>query len=141
MKFRGRFFHKIKSTSMGSPMSVNFANQFMGQFEANMLNDYERKYIESPGICLRYTDDIFLTWDYDLASLEHFLKFCKNYSSDQNMKFNITFTYDCSIDYVYFLDTKVKFKEQSLMTEIYSKPTASFQYIKQNIHLIHSVQY
>ena len=45
------------------------------------------------------------------------------------MKSNITFTYDYSTDYVYFLDTKVKFKEQKLMTEIYSKPTASFQYL------------
>ena len=45
------------------------------------------------------------------------------------MKCHITFTYDYSTDYVYFLDTKVKFKEQKLMTEIYSKPTASFQYL------------
>ena len=45
------------------------------------------------------------------------------------MKSHITFTYDYSTDYVYFLDTKVKFKKQNLMTEIYSKPTASFQYL------------
>ena len=45
------------------------------------------------------------------------------------MKSHITFTYDYSGDHVYVLDTKVKFKEQKLMTEIYSKPTASFQYL------------
>ena len=42
----------------------------------------------------------------------------------------ITSRYDYSTDYVYFLDTKVKFKEYSLITEIYSKPTASFQYLQ-----------
>ena len=72
---------------------------------------------------------IFFTWNYDKISLEHFINFCKNYSSNQSMKSNIAFTYDYSTDYVYFLDTKVKFKEQKLMTEIYSKPTESFQYL------------
>ena len=114
---------------MGSTVSVNFANLFMGQFETNMLNDYKSKYNKLPGIWLRYIDDIFFTWNYDKTSLEHFINFCKNYSSNQSMKSHITFTYDYSTDYVYFLDTKVKFKEQKLMTEIYSKPTASFQYL------------
>ena len=59
MKFGERFFHQIKGTSMGSPMSVNFANFFMGQFETNMLNDYKSKYNELPRIWLRYIDDIF----------------------------------------------------------------------------------
>ena len=94
-----------------------------------MLNDYKSKYNKLPGIWLRYIDDIFFTWNYDKTSLEYFINFCKNYSSNQSMKSHITFTYDYSTDYVYFLDTKVKFKEQKLMTEIYSKPTASFQYL------------
>ena len=59
------------------------------------------------------------------------------------MKSNITFTYDYSTDYVYFLDTKVKFKEQRRMTEIYSKPTASFQYLYRTSyhppHTFHSI--
>ena len=66
---------------------------------------------------------------YEKTSFEHFINFCKNYSSNQSMKSYINFTYDYSTDYVYFLDTKVKFIEQKLMTEIYSKPTASFQYL------------
>ena len=129
MKFGERFFHQVKGTSVGSPVSVNFANLFMGQFKTNMLNDYESKYNKLPGIWLRYIDDIFFTWNYDKTSLEHFINFCKNYSSNQSMKSHITFIYDYSTDYVYILDTKVKFKEQKLMTEIYSKPTASFQYL------------
>ena len=71
----------------------------------------------------------FFTWNYDKTSLEHFIDFCKNYSSNQSMNSHIIFTYDYSADYVYFLDANVKFKEQKLMTEIYSKPSASFQYL------------
>ena len=58
MKFGERFFHQIKGTSMGSPMTVNFTNLFMGQFGTNMLNDYRSKYNKLPGIWLRYIDDI-----------------------------------------------------------------------------------
>ena len=86
---------------------------------------------------------IFFTWNYDKTSLEHFINFYKHYSSTQNMKAHITFTYDYSTDYVYFLDTMVKFKEQKLMTEIYSKPTASFQYLHRTSyhppHTFHSI--
>ena len=59
------------------------------------------------------------------------------------MKSHITFTYDYSTCYLYFLDTKVKFKKQTLMTEIYSKPTASFQYLHRTSyhppHTFHSI--
>ena len=59
MKFGERFSHQINGTSKGSPMSVNFANLFMGQFETNMLNDYKSKYNKLLGIWLRHIDDFF----------------------------------------------------------------------------------
>ena len=42
---------------------------------------------------------------------------------------NITFTADYSTSEVYFLDTKIKFKGERLISELYSKPTAFFQYL------------
>ena len=45
------------------------------------------------------------------------------------MKSNITFTADYSTSEVYFLDTTIKFKGERLISELYSKPTASFQYL------------
>ena len=45
------------------------------------------------------------------------------------MKSNITFIADYSASEVYFLDTKNKFKGERLISELYSKPTASFQYL------------
>ena len=129
LKFGERFFHQIKGTAMGTPMAVNFANLFMAKFETEMLADYKKKFKKLPTVWLRYIDDIFFTWDYDETSLKHFINFCNNYSSNQNMKSNITFTADYSTSEVYFLDTKIKFKGERLISELYSKPTASFQYL------------
>ena len=50
---------------MGTPMAVHLAILFMGKFEIDLLNDYRNKYNKSPGIWLRYIDDIFFTWDHD----------------------------------------------------------------------------
>ena len=82
----------------------------------------------------QYIDDIFFTWDYDETSLKHFINFCNNYSSNQSMKSNITFTADYSTSEVYFLDTKIKFKGERLISELYSKPTASFQYLHRTFY-------
>ena len=53
---------------MGTPMAVNLADLFMGKFETDLQNDYQNKYNKSPGIWLRYIDDIFFTWDRDESS-------------------------------------------------------------------------
>ena len=45
------------------------------------------------------------------------------------MKSNIKFTTHYSKTHVTFLDTKVKFKGGKLVTELYTKPSASFQYL------------
>ena len=103
---------------MGTPMAVNFANLFMAKFETEMLADYKKKFKKLPTV-----------WRYDETSLKHFINFCNNYSSNQNMKSNITFTADYSTSEVYFLDTKIKFKGERLISELYSRPTASFQYL------------
>ena len=101
---------------MGTPMAVNFANLFMAKFETEMLADYKKELKKLPTVWLRYVEDIFFTWDYDEASLKHFINFCNNYSSNQNMKLNITFTADYSTSEVYFLDTKIKFKGERLIS-------------------------
>ena len=84
---------------------------------------------KSPGIWLRYIDDIFLTWDHDESSLKHFISFCNSYSTNQNMKSKISFEADYSMSHIYFLATKIKFNADTSATELYSKPSASFQYL------------
>ena len=121
---------------MGTNMAVNFANLLMANFETEMLADYKKKFKKLPTVWLRYIDDIFFTWDYDETSLKHFINFCNNYSSNQSMRSNITFTAENSTSEVYFLDTKVKFNLERLISELYSKSTASFQYLHQLLTIL-----
>ena len=58
------------------------------------------------------------------------------------MRSNITFTVDFSTSQVYFLDTKIKFRGERLISELYSKSTASFQYLHRTSyppHTVHSI--
>ena len=65
-------------------------------------------------------------------ALKHFISFCNSYSTNQNMKAKISFEADYSMSHVYFLNTKVKFNAHTLATELYSKSSASFQYLHRN---------
>ena len=61
------------------------------------------------------------------------------------MKSNITFTYDYSTDYAYFLDTKVEFIEQELMTGNLLKDYCILSIPPQNIllptsHILHNTK-
>ena len=123
---------------MGTLMAVNLANLFMGKFETDLLNDYRNKYNKSVGIWLRYTDDIFFTWDHDESSLKHFINFCNSYSTNQNMRSKLSFEKDYFTSHVYFLDTKVKFNVHILVTKLYSKSSASFQYLHRTSHSPHT---
>ena len=91
-------------------MACNYANVFMGKFEQLMLRDYEISFNRKPSVWLRYIDDIFFIWNGDETSLKHF---------NNHMKSTIT--------HVTFLDTEVKFNNGKLVTELYVKPSASFQ--------------
>ena len=123
------FFHQIKGTTMGTPMAVNLTNLFMRKFETDLRNGHRNKYNKSPGIWLRYIDDIFFTWDHDESSLKHYISFCNSYSANLNMTPKISFEADYSMSHVYFLNTKCKFNAHTLATELYLKPSASFQYL------------
>ena len=71
----------------------------------------------------------FFTWDHNESSLKHFISFCNSYSTNQNMKSKISFKADYSMSHVYFLYTKVKLNAHTLATELYFKPSATFQYL------------
>ena len=75
LKFGERFFHQIKGTAMGTPMTVNLGNIFMTKLETEMLADYKRKFKKVPPVWLRYIDDILFRWDYDETSSTHFINF------------------------------------------------------------------
>ena len=114
---------------MGTQMACNYANVFMGKFEQLMLRDNEMSFNRKPSVWLRYIDDIFLVWNGDETSLKHFIQFCNSYASNNDMKSTVKFTTNYSQTHVTFLDTKVKFNNGKLVTELHAKPSASFQYL------------
>ena len=105
---------------MGSLWAGNYTNLFMGKFEQLMLRDYQVSFDRKPSVWLRYIDDIFFTWNGDETPLKHFIQFCNSYASNNKMKSTIKHT---------FLDIKVKYNNGKLVTELYAKPSASFQYL------------
>ena len=59
------------------------------------------------------------------------------------MRSKISFEADYSMSHVYFLDTKVKLNANTLATELFSKPSTSFQYLQRTSfhppHTFHSI--
>ena len=129
LSFKGQYFHQIKGIAMGTLMAVNFANLFMSKFESKLLEDYAALYGKNPVSWVRFIDDIFFVWKDDLKSLNHFLSFCNSYATIKNYNSNIKFTLEYSSSNVVFLDTRVKIHDGSIITELYSKPTATHTYL------------
>ena len=129
MCFNNKFYHQKKGTAIGTAMAVNFANLFMSKFESEMLESYELQYGKRPTFWLRYIDDIFFIWYYDEQSLKHFLDFCNNYSTQSSMSSNIKFTSHYSRESVVFLDMKVYIEDGRILTDLFSKPTATHTYL------------
>ena len=42
-RFDNEYYRQITGTAMGTPMTPNYANLFMDNFEQNLLNDYSQK--------------------------------------------------------------------------------------------------
>ena len=129
MQFLGKFYHQIKGTAMGTPMAVNYANLFMASFETDLLNDFVSEHGSKPFLWLRYIDDVFFVWVGSEESLHVFVNFVKQYASNKGMKSDIQFTSMHSNKSVQFLDTVVKIEGDSLVTDLFSKPTASHDYL------------
>ena len=138
MQFLNKFFHQIKGTAMGTPMAVNFANLFMANFEEQLLADYAASHGRSPILWLRYIDDIFFIWKGSEESLKEFITFIDNYSTKKNMSSKIEFKHHYSKESVHFLDTTIFIRDNHLMTTLYSKPTAAFDYVhRSSYHVQH----
>ena len=141
LSFDDKFYHQIKGTAMGTPMAVNFANLFMSKFETDLLRDYQKEYHKGPVMWIRYIDDIFFVWDHDQDTLKHFLSYCNSYATKNSYNSSIKFTMEYSRSDVVFLDTKVKKHDGALITELYSKPTATHTYLhKLSDHPTHTLR-
>ena len=112
---------------MGTPIAPTFANFFMHELEQRFFTTQ----VLLPLFYKRYIDDIFLVWTHGAESFNNF------FQSFNSFHPSITFTSNSSTVSVNFLDLTI-YKSISnphkLQFKLYSKPTASYQYIHNTSH-------
>ena len=120
--FNQTIYHQTKGVAMGTPIAPTFANFFMHDLEQRFFTTQSHL----PLLYKRYIDDIFIVWTHGEEAFNQF------FQSFNSFHPNITFTSNKSTTSVNFLDITI-FKSTTnphqLQSKLYSKPTASFQYI------------
>lgn len=106
-------------TAMGTCMAPSYANIFMGALEKKLLDAWP----DQPRIWLRYIDDIFLIWTHGLTKLNEFIAHANTFHP------TIRFTNTTSTTHIPFLDVMITLQEGTLHTDLYSKPTDTFNYL------------
>jgi hypothetical protein len=109
----------VGGTAMGTRVAPSFANIFMAHFEKTFVDSYK----PGPAIWLRYIDDIFFIWQHGLEKLLNFFIHLNNCHP------NIKFTYEYGRENISFLDTSVSIDNDILITNLYTKPTDSHNYL------------
>ena len=121
-QFNGVNFLQVGGTAMGTKVAPSYAVNYMGAFE----NKHVYTYRLQPLLYLRYIDDIFMVWQHGEPELQNFFEHMNTCSE------NIKFTTEHSTEEIAFLDTLVKIESRSIVTDLYSKPTDSHNYLFYN---------
>ena len=118
-KFDGKNYLQINGCAMGSKCSPSFAILFMDYFEQQFLETYHLQ----PLMYKRYIDDIFMIWTHGQDELNKFLEHINSCSE------HIKFTWETSKTSVNFLDLTIKISNNHIVTDLYTKPTDSHNYL------------
>ena len=119
-QFNGQNYLQVGGTCMGTKLAPGYACNTVGDFESTFVYTYDKQ----PLLFVRFIDDIFLIWQHGRASLEEFIHYL-NTRTD-----NFKFTQEISEYQVSFLDTVVKLSNNKIITDLYSKPTDSHNYLR-----------
>ncbi len=111
--FNDEQYLQVQRTAMGTRMAPSYANLFMAKLEQDLL----ARTTTRPLLWMRFIDDIFAVWKDGQESLEVFLHEINTYHP------TIKFTAEQSTDRVSFLDTTVILEGDTLVTDLYTKPT------------------
>ena len=118
-QFNGVNFLQVGGTAMGTKVAPSYAVNYMGSFE----NKHVYTYSKQPLLYLRYIDDIFIIWQHGVTELDSFIEHMNSCSE------HIKFTVEKSTEQIAFLDTLVKLDRGQILTDLYSKPTDSHNYL------------
>ena len=120
---------------MGTRVAPSLANVFMNWFEEKFVYTYKFQ----PYIWLRFLDDVFCIWPHGTESLHDFHCFLNSCHK------SIKSTMENSTESISFLDTLVYTKDRTLLTDLYTKPTDSHNYLlfssSHPLHIKESIPY
>ena len=126
-QFNGDFFLQTKGCSMGSIFSPIVAILSMGYLEEKM---YEKAGAIDPNLksyleknWQRFIDDCFMIWKQALGNIEQLNGLLEDLDP------HIKFTMESSKVSVPFLDVLLTKKGETISTDIYRKPTDTFNYL------------
>ena len=117
--FKDQDYVQIHGKAMGTRMAASYANLFMGRLESRILEEAAKK----PSVWWRFIDDVFVVWPHGEGCLNKF------YDIINNIHPTIKFTTEWSHRSVLFLDVRVNIQEGRIITDLYTKPTDTHQYL------------
>ena len=119
LTFQGNHFVQQTGTAMGTKMAATYANLFMGHLEEQLLDQTTLK----PLFWFRFIDDIFFLWTFGRIKLNQFYEQCNNFDP------HIKFEQSVSSSDIPFLDVNVILQDGKIITDLYTKPTDTHQYL------------
>lgn len=116
--FHGDFYLQVSGTSMGSICAPNYANLFVGFFEANfVMNPEKNTHLSKIIKWFRFIDDVWALYQGSVDELQDFFQLLNSFDS------NLQFTMEYSHEKVHFLDMWVSKTDGKLSTTLYRKDT------------------
>ena len=137
-QFFNTFDVQKKGTAMGTTMAANYAELSTDMFETSFLNNFHTKNGKKPLIWLSM---IYFLFGQTEDLLKEFLAFCQKYGEEKNMKSVIKFEISQSTKIINFLDVCINLNQQTLSTNVFSKPTDAHIYLNpKSCHLEHMIR-
>ena len=77
-RFGKEYYRQLTGTAMGTPMTPNYANLFMDNFEQTLPLDFFQQTRLSHLVWFRFIEDVFFIWTGNKDSLDSFIFFTRN---------------------------------------------------------------
>ena len=117
--FNNHVYLQIQGTAVGTRIAPSYTNIFMDKFETELLWSVS----ERPMVWWRYIDHVFANWPHGEENLEVFLNKLNLFHP------TIKFTAEWSQEFVTFLNTRIIREGNHFITDLYTKPTDTHQYL------------
>lgn len=127
-QYKQDFYKQINGVAMGTKVAPKYAHLVVAFFEVNLKKDCLENYGETITNQIfhhyfRFLDDIFILTDISDSHITSFISLIQ--SQHQAFKFSV----EISKTTAHFLDVQIHNRHNYIMTDMYHKPTDSFQYV------------